>query len=332
MPLSFTGCQSFGRAYSDELNRQSATRSFIVKSSEDVVDLSEVLSYTLIPEIGDPYAEGSLAGLQCIRRTPMQIGTEKRFFNVVCEFETDSSYRTQWDMSITSKRVDFVPFQVLADWDQPTGPSYLRDARFIPPLVAVGTQMVQGTAVMNTAGDSFEAKQVTESRYTSIITLSRTFNSLNEIAPPGLQTVGAITEYEGTMNDTAITIAGITGEAWCFKIIGITMERLRQANNTFDTKLTFKIEYDPQTHAKVVLNAGFNVLRVGPQGAYQKATARSSQDGTSARKPVLLEKNGTMIQTGPQSYDTTNGPPYYVVLPLIPEMDFSVLQLPQDWE
>lgn len=326
---TYSGYQSFGRQFSEEANKQAGTRIYIVKSDEPVLELPDVLDYSGLPTIGESWDMIGYQGLQCVRRIPQEIEKENQLFNVICEYETDSSYLAEWDISITSKQKQYTPWQTETSWSQVEGPQYLDHNKYYQPGNQ-GPQAMAPLPAMNRAGQYFKPA-ITEIRYVSVITMTKTINSISEFST-SITDINTLQSYQGTMNNSAQTIAGIEGDTWCFKILDISFNRLRQTNKTYDTKITIKVEYDPQTHAKVVANTGYEQIKL-KQGSGDKApfSARNA-DGTRGSKPSILDTDGKTLNIGPDEYDFENGPPYYIVLPFIKETTFEDLELPAVWE
>lgn len=336
--MTVIGCQSFGRTFSNERNRQTGSRTYNVWS--DVrVDLDEVLQQaTFIPQIGDAWGASGASGPQglvAVRQTPIEVNKEQKFYKIQVDYETDDSYSSNWNVSLTTVKINYVPWRTKTAYNEaPT--SIFDSTQYLGPAGYGGDEDAFGYPIINRAKDPFEPS-LTDTRYASKLTLKRVFRSLASIQAnvPSpdmtIDSIDSLMSWRGVMNTSLIQIAGIIGDAWTFKIDDISCARLPRADGSYDTEVTFVIIHDPRSHAQVALNSGYNQIIDGT------TTKRAIRDASGNKTVGMLGPQGEYLDswtfpagvTGPEA--SVDGPPYYIVFPLLEQRYFGDLDLPVNW-
>lgn len=328
--MAFTVCQTFGRAFAEEPEAMRGTRVYNVSSDTAITDLNDVLDAADIPDISDAW-DSALTALVVVSRTPEEVGKEMKFFKVVVEYETDDTL-SGWKATITTVRASWAPQMTRSPWAN--APTYPFDAgRYISPDGNTGATSMSGYPPINRAGDPF-ASPVKIDRYFQKITLVKTVEDISDIGDSTITDVDDIVSFIGKMSSATTKIAGITGVQWTFLMDDITLERIPRADGTYNTKVTFQILYDKeQTHASPVLNAGFREMYTKKDGITLAVRDVKNLNGATSKKPSLLDVDGSVIQTRdlPPGGASPDGPPYYIVFPFRAEVDFDLLELPEEW-
>jgi hypothetical protein len=329
--MSFTGCQTFGRSYTNEKHKQQGTRVWNVWS-DAIIALEESLGASFLPVIGDAWGPQGPQGLVVIRQTPMEVDKEQQFYKVQIDYETDDSYNSNWNISVTSVRKEFAPYRTRTPYS--VTPDHFDEPRYLGPAGYGGDETKYEYPVINRANDGFDPP-IKDVRYLSKITLKRVVDKISDLGLPAaideIDDISDLYGWLGKMNTSTVNIAGIWGDPWTFKVDDIQANRLPQSDGTYDTEVTISILHDPETHANVQLNSGKTAI---PDGL--PPTEKKEIRDTSGNKATgLLGPQGEQVWVttpfGATGAAAVNGPPYYVVFPTLEERYFEDLDLPTTW-
>jgi len=335
--MSVTGCQTFGRTFTNEKNSQTGTRVWNIWSTVNL-DIDDVLTEAagFLPQIGDSWDTNGPQGLVAVRQTPIEINREQKFYKVQIDYSTDDSYNTNWNIAMASMKKEYVPWGTKTAFGDPVNVPYFDYGMYLGPAGYGGDEDKFGYPVINRAKDPFEPS-IKETRYLTKITLKRVFDKISDMgaAAPSLSidNLDDLMGWRGTMNTLRIKIGGLWGNPWEFRVDDVQVVRLPQADGSYDTEVTLIIIHDPQTHAKVVLNAGYNQII---DGTTTKNIIRDTS-GNKKTQPDLLGPQGEHLAdwnypTGVTGVaEGTQGPPYYIVFPTLEQRNFGDLDLPSEW-
>lgn len=325
-----SGCQAFGRQYEERKDSVSATKNIYFRSDTDIDDLSEILTSSIIPQIGDAYVGASgiqgPQGLVVISRKPYEVSErDKRSYRIRIDYATDSSYTNDWDISISTVKKEYVPWETQTKFGTLDTPLIFLDDRYLGPAGVGGNEGTQGYPPVNRAGDWFNPA-LKDFRYIRKIVMKKTISAWDQIGKTGIITsLESLLEWEGKINELSVNIAGIIGGPWEFRVDSITARRIPLNSGAYGTELSVVVIHDPKTHATVAANVGY--FEKDASGGRVSATAK---DGTKSQQPALLDENGKAIREF-SAPNITDGPPYYIVFPFPKEADLLDMDLPTGW-
>ena len=340
----------YGRTWTDDGRTQRARRIFNVKYDIDVYNPTFVANTDGVPRWGDPYCTFPVEGPQCeggsypeFTPSGMQCpapqkwtpelfaknisvneqGDNHKIWEVVVDYETDFSLAGQFKRDISTRAINYEPAESYNNYFVP--PRFLgpqASKYIIPDFGPTGAFPAElQVPILNTAGDVFDPS-VQSKRYQTVITLVRTVDGLSEYGDPPVVTTEELMLYRGVTNNKKMTICGIEGESWEFLIEDIKLNRIPTGTGSIWTEIIFTVVHDPQSHAQVIINSGYNQL--DSQGEQIPIFKKQG-----SKSPSLALLNG---QGEAQPVGATGPPPYYMVFSPFAETDLTRLQFPEEWD
>ena len=271
--------QKYGRRYVRNADQTAqATRIYCVRTDSDYNDLTDLLRDAVtagLPAMGTAFGvESYETELFVVRHTPLEIANEKRMFDIQVDYETsiiNFDGNDGWTISFSSIFEEYVPYRTKFN-SGATGITLGANERAV----------LSGKSIINTAGDKFDPP-VVDVRTKTRITFTKTLDEITDIGT--ISNIKDLMDRVNSVNDAAITIAGIAGEKTQFLIEDIQVtKRDEGAADYYD--VTIQIIYDPNYHILRVLNTGFQDIN------RQKATDKRGQPLPNAQ---LLDNNGNFI-------------------------------------
>lgn len=316
--MAFTAVkQTFEQTFSDTTNGKSGLRRYMVTSDTKITDNDEVLGASAggesIPAIRDSWSV-SEAEVKVVRRRVTELDNGKTFFLVEVEYETPTG--TGVDGSDD-------PDPTARPWEVTSGTLKNEINIEKTKLDVTGSglgdiELGLNKSIVNAASDPIEVKGYER---TTVLNLSKNYSAFDDI-DVSIVTLEDLKLYEGTLNDAVISIASISGSKWTFLIDEINVSS-NQENGIDYIRVNYRIIYNPETHVKVLLNAGLNKL-IDSGGA--KIRTPILNKGVPVKKPALLDVNGNPIAATDPATAVATGT--YVAAGVNADDDFSLLGLP----
>ncbi len=159
--------------------------------------------------------------------------------------------------------------------------------------------------VVNSAGDPFESVPQVERHFLEI-QITRNQNNLPDMS------------LNGSVNSTALTVAGVSIDAKCGRI---AIEADRNFGKGYKYSVNFRITVNPATWALTVLQNGYRYYPGGSGVSDPVKFTETTGDGrvVECSTPQLLDENG---------YDNRGGDPVYATFAAYPSKSWSSLKLP----
>ena len=159
--------------------------------------------------------------------------------------------------------------------------------------------------VVNSAGDPFESVPQVERHFLEI-QLTRNQNSLPDMS------------LNGSVNKTALTVAGVSIQVKCGRI---AIEADRNFGKGYKYSVNFRITINPDTWALSVLQNGYRYYPGGSGVSDPVKFTETTADGrvVECSTPQLLDEYG---------YDNRGGEPVYATFAAYPSKNWAGLKLP----
>lgn len=160
-------------------------------------------------------------------------------------------------------------------------------------------------SVVNSAGDPFESVPQVERHFLEI-QITR-----NQDALPDM-------DLNGSVNSTAVTVAGVSIAAKCGRI---SIEADRNFGKGYKYSVNIRITVNPDTWALTVLQNGYRYYDGGSGVTDPVKFTETTADGrvVECSTPQLLDENG---------YDNRGGTPVYATFAAYPSKSWTSLKLP----
>lgn len=301
--------ETFKQAFQDSNQGQVGKRVYFVVSDTKILNNDEVVAAAGIPLKGSSWSISRL-GLVVVRRRVIELDNGKLMFNVEVDYETPTG-------TGTSGSDDEDP--LARPWDIQTATEKIEINIDRTKLDVIGSSLGDielglDKSIVNAASDPIEVRGY---RYRTILTLSKNYSAFTDI-DPAFTTLKELKQYEATLNDATISIGGISGTNWEHLVDEINAVNARE-NEVDYIRVTYRVIWDPDTHIRILLNAGLNKL----EGTNRVPITNK---GVPVKRPVMLDAAGQPIAATDPSVAVASGT--YVAAGIHREGDLSILGLP----
>lgn len=311
--------ETFKQQWQDNISGKRGVRIFYAVSDTKILDNDDVLladdGTTAIPALTTAWSV-TQSGVTVTDRRVKEIDNGKLLFNVEVEYSTPTGTGTSGSDD---------PDPTARPWDISTG-TFKEERNIDKTLISTvgftGADINLGddVSIVNAASEPLEVRGFTRN---TILNLSKNYTSIASIGG-SISDIEDLKAYEGTLNNSAVTIAGIVdSEKWHFLIDEVNVANARENEIDF-VRVTYRIIHNRDTHIEVLLNAGFSKLV--DDGGTKKRVIIKDEKKQPKKTASLLDINGAPVDATDPSIAVATGT--YISAGINYQLDHNDLNLP----